>query len=198
MEILVTGFDPFGGETVNPAQEAVLLLPDRIGDKVIHKLVVPTVFEAAGEKAIEAMEQLKVNAVICVGQAGGRRAVTPERVAINMKDARIADNAGAVPQEEPVVPGGPDAYFSTLPVKKMAEAITATGIPGQVSNSTGTFVCNDLHYRVLHHAAQHMSHTRCCFIHVPYIPSQVTDKPGVFSMELEKIVLALKAAIEAI
>lgn len=198
MTILVTGFDPFGGEKINPAQEAVMRLPDRIGGHSIHKLIVPTVFGKAGDAAVEAMEALSCGAVICVGQAGGRTAVTPERVAINMRDAGIPDNEGNIPQEEPVILGGPAAYFSTLPVKKMAEAIRAAGLPGQVSNSTGTFVCNDLHYRVLHDAAEHMPGTRCCFIHVPYIPAQVEQRPGLFSMELEDIVRALTVAIEAI
>ena len=198
MNILVTGFDPFGGESINPAQQAVLALPDEVGEKRLFKLVVPTVFGKAAEKTIEAMDRLRPDAVICVGQAGGRVAVTPERVAINLLDASIPDNAGVQLAEEPVSPGGPAAYFSTLPVKKMAEAICAAGLPGRVSNSTGTFVCNDLHYRVLHHAAECMPDVRCCFIHVPYIPDQTVDKPNVFSMEPEDIVRALTAAIEAI
>ena len=195
MKILVTAFDPFGGESVNPAQQAVELLADEIEGKMIRKLVIPTVFGRAAELVIEAMNTIRPDAVICVGQAGGRRAVTPERVAINVMDANIKDNVGQQPVDEPIVPGGPAAYFSTLPVKTMVAAIRDAGLPGDISNSAGTFVCNSLLYSVLHHAAEHMPETRAVFVHVPYIPEQTVGKENVPSMPLEDIVRALSAAI---
>lgn len=198
MNILVTAFDPFGGESVNPAQQAVERLADIIGDAKINKLIIPTVFGKAAENAIAQMDLLRPDAVICVGQAGGRKAVTPERVAINVMDANIKDNIGQQPVDEPIVADGPAAYFSTLPVKAMVQAIRDAGLPGEVSNSAGTFVCNSLLYSVLHHAALHMPETRAVFVHVPYIPEQVAGKDGVASMPLDDIVRALSAAIEGI
>lgn len=198
MRILVTAFDPFGGEAVNPARMAVERLPEKIGAHTIHQLVVPTVFGVSGDLVTAEMDRLRPDAVICVGQAGGRKAVTPERVAINVMDANITDNAGNRPVDTPVVEGGPAAYFSTLPVKKMVESIKAEGLPGQISNTAGTFVCNQLLYRALHHAEDRMPETKCCFIHVPYVPEQVAEKPDMPSMALEDIVKALTAAIRGI
>ena len=198
MKILVTAFDPFGGEPVNPAQLAVERLPDRIGDHEIVKLVIPTVFGASGDLVTARMDALKPDAVVCVGQAGGRTAVTVERVGINIMDAAQPDNAGSVPRDQPVVPGGPAAYFSTLPIKAMVSAMEAAGIPAAVSNTAGTFVCNQLLYRVLRHAAAHMPACRCGFVHVPYLPEQAAEKPEAFSMPLGDIVKALIAAIGAI
>ena len=195
MNILVTAFEPFGGETVNPAQQSVERLDAEIGQHSITKLVVPTVFGDASKLVTDAMDRTHPDAVICVGQAGGRRSVTPERVAINVMDANICDNAGAMPQDEPVVCDGPAAYFSTLPIKKMVQAIRDAGYPADISNSAGTFVCNSLLYSVLHHAAVHMPETRAVFIHVPYIPEQTEGKENVPSMPLEDIVAALGAAI---
>lgn len=195
MKILVTAFDPFGGETVNPAQQAVECLDDTIGGHEVKKLIVPTVFGKAAEQVIAQMNALRPDAVVCVGQAGGRKAVTPERVAINVMDAGITDNEGNRPIDEPVVSGGPVAYFSTLPVKAMVNAVREIGLAGEISNSAGTFVCNSLLYSVLHHAATVMPDTRAIFIHVPFIPEQTEGKSGVPSMRLEDIVRALTAAI---
>ena len=198
MNILVTAFDPFGGEKINPAQQAVERLADTIGEAKIHKLIVPTVFGKAAENVIEEMNKLRPDAVVCVGQAGGRKSVTPERVAINVMDANITDNIGQQPVDEVIVADGPAAYFSTLPVKKMVQAIRDAGLPGDVSNSAGTFVCNSLLYSVLHHAATNMPQTHAVFVHVPYIPEQTVGKEGVASMPLEDIVRALSAAIMGI
>ena len=195
MTILVTAFDPFGGQTLNPAQLAVEALPCRVGGHTIVKQIVPTVFGLSAEEVIARMDALSPDAVVCVGQAGGRDAITPERVAINIMDAAGPDNAGVIHTDQPIVPDGPAAYFSTLPVKAMVAAIRTTGLPGRLSNTAGTFVCNQLLYRVLHHAATRMPRCRCGFIHVPYIPSQTIDKP---SMVLSDIVKGLTAAIEAI
>lgn len=193
-KILVTGFDPFGGEKINPAWEAVRLLPERIGRAEITAMQVPTVFSVAAETVLKRLKQQPHDAVVCVGQAGGRAAVTPEMVAINLQYASIADNAGNMPQDVPVVPDGPAAWFSTLPVRRMADAIKAAGLPGAVSYSAGSFVCNDLLYRLLRH--YHGTDVQVGFIHVPYLPEQA--KNGAPSMNLEDIVRALEAAIKAI
>lgn len=198
MDILVTAFAPFGGETVNPAREAVALLPEEVGGHRLYKLELPTVFGRAGSLATEAMDRLRPGAVICVGQAGGRKAVSVERVAVNLMDARIPDNEGNQPVDLPVAEGGPAAYFSTLPVKAMARAIRDAGLPGEVSYAAGTFVCNALLYTVLRHAAQAMPGTRCAFIHVPYIPEQTAGRGHLPALPLEQTVRALTAAISAV
>jgi pyroglutamyl-peptidase len=193
-KLLITGFDPFGGESINPSWEAVNGLPDTVGEWQLTKLQVPTVFGKAGETVLAAAKELQPDAILCVGQAGGRAAVTPELVAINLRYGRIADNAGVSPMDEPVVPNGPAAYFSTLPVRAMAQAVADAGLPGQVSYSAGAFVCNDLLYTVLHCYAG--TPVRAAFVHVPFLPQQA--KEGVPSMTLEEIQKALQAVILAI
>ena len=193
-KILVTGFDPFGGESINPAWEAVKRLPDAVGDCELTKLEVPTVFGKAGDTVIDVAKRLLPDAILCIGQAGGRDAVTPELVAINLREARIADNEGNQPNATPVVEGGDKAYFSTLPVREMVEAIKEKGIASRLSYSAGAFVCNDLLYTLLHRYDG--SETRVAFIHVPYLPEQAKD--GVASMPLETITEAIKTAIEVI
>ena len=192
-KLLITGFDPFGGESINPSWEAVNALPETVGAWKLTKLQVPTVFGKAGETVLAAAEKLQPDAILCVGQAGGRAAVTPELVAINLRYGRIADNAGVSPMDEPVVTGGPAAYFSTLPVRDMAQAVTDAGLPGQVSYSAGAFVCNDLLYTVLHRYAG--TPVRAAFVHVPFLPQQA--KEGVPSMTQEDIQKALQAIIQA-
>ena len=142
MKILVTGFDPFGGETVNPAYEAVKLLPDTIAGAQIIKLQVPTRFTLSGTVLEAAVNEHRPDAVICVGQAGGRSAITPERVAINLADASIPDNAGDQPVDEPIRKDGAPAYFTSLPVKAMVQKMRAAGIPAALSYTAGSFVCN--------------------------------------------------------
>ena len=188
-KLLITGFDPFGGATVNPAWEAVQRLPEQIGEFTLEKMQIPTAFGEAAGIVIAKAEAYSPDAVICVGQAGGRSAVTPERIGVNMRSASIPDNRGVQPLEQPVVPGGPDGIFSPLPVYDMAKAIREQGLPGQVSNTAGTFVCNDVLYTLLHHFPS----MPIGFIHVPWLPEQ-----GSPSLELEKTVEALKAAIAAI
>ena len=187
-KLLITGFDPFDGASINPAWEAVKLLPDVVGDFVLCKIEIPTVYGKAAQMVLAAAEEVKPDVILCIGQAGGRAAVTPERIAVNIRDARIADNEGNQPVGEYVVDGAPAAYFSTVPVKAMAEAVTSAGYPGMVSNSAGTFVCNDTLYILLHHFAG--SATGVGFIHVPYLPEQGTP-----SLSLEYTVAALSAAI---
>ena len=192
--VLITGFDPFGGETVNPSWEAVKQLPDRIGDWIVRKMEIPTIFDLAASLVIDAAEDLKVDAVLCIGQAGGRSAVTPEVIAINLQEARIPDNAGTLRTNAPVDPHGPAAYFATVPVREMVSAITSAGIPAALSFSAGAFVCNDVLYRVLRHFDG--TSTRAGFIHVPYLPQQAKEnKP---SIPLEQIVQALTLAISVL
>ena len=189
--LIITGFDPFGGETVNPSWEAVRRLPDTVGNYRLTKLQIPTVFSLAARTVLDAAKDDTPDVILCIGQAGGRDAVTPERIAVNMASATIADNAGISPKEEPILPGGPDGIFSTVPVARMAEAIREAGLPGKISNTAGTFVCNDTLYRLLHHFAG--TGTRVGFIHVPHLPQQARD--GATSMTQDAIIAALTAAI---
>lgn len=189
-KLLITGFDPFGGEKVNPAWKAVEALPDTVGDFALTRLEIPTVFGEAGQRVLEKAAQVQPDMILCIGQAGGRAAVTPERIAVNIRDARIADNKGNQPQGEFVAADGPAAYFATVAVEKMAQAITDAGIAGTVSNSAGAFVCNDTLYLLLH--AYHGTAVKVGFIHVPYLPEQGTP-----NLPLEDTVKALRAAIGA-
>lgn len=198
VKILVTGFDPFGGETVNPAWEAVQRLPHEIKGAEIIPLMIPTVFGKAPEAVLREVERLQPDAVLSVGQAAGRTAITPERIAINMESASIADNAGFRPYEQPVIPEGPDGYFSLLPVVKMVDAIRAEGLPGAVSNTAGTFVCNHVMYHLLHACHTRYPGMISGFIHVPCIPEQNKEHPERFGMELADIVRGLTAAIGAV
>ena len=198
MTILVTGFDPFGGETTNPSWEAVRRLPDLIGGATVHKRQLPTIFGVAGETLKAAIDELRPDAVLCVGQAGGRAAITVERVGVNLRDARLPDNAGVECADEPIRPGGPDAYLSTLPTRAMVEAIRAGGIPAALSYTAGTFVCNDVLYTLLDTAATEYPGLRGAFIHVPYLPEQAAAKPNAPSMALQTITRALELALGAI
>ncbi len=189
-KLLITGFDPFGGASINPAWEAVKLLPGQIADFEVHKLEIPTVFGLAAETVLKKAAEVKPDVILCIGQAGGRAAVTPERIGVNIRDAKITDNAGNQPEGQFVVPEGPAAYFATVPVMAMAQAIRDAGLPGQVSNSAGAFVCNDTLYLLLHHYAG--TNVKVGFIHVPWLPEQGTP-----SLELEKTAAALEAAIRA-
>lgn len=198
MTILFTAFDPFGGENINPALESVRILPDLLCGAEIVKLEVPTVFGKSIDTVIKAIDKHQPDAVISIGQAGGRHAITIERIAINVDDATIEDNEGNIPVDTPVYPDGPTAYFSTLPIKVMIEAIRKEGLPAGVSNSAGTFVCNHLLYGVLHYIHTNELPARAGFIHVPYIPEQVALKSASLpSMSIEDIARALRAAIRA-
>ena len=199
MKLLLTAFDPFGGESVNPAQRAVELVPDRVGQVQIVKMTVPTVFHKSIETVAAVIQREKPDAVLCIGQAGGRAGLTPERVAINMDDARIPDNEGHQPIDRPIVPGGPTAYFATLPVKAMVQAIRSAGVPAGLSNSAGTFVCNHLMYGLLHTLALHYPGVRGGFMHVPFLPEQAVGKSApVPSLPAEDIARGIEAAVTAI
>lgn len=197
MKILVTGFEPFGGETVNPAWEIAQGLPQTIAGAQIVARQIPCVFGQSIQTLVQAMEEEKPDLVLCLGQAGGRSAVCPERVAINLSDARIPDNAGAQPIDEPIMAEGENAYFSNLPVKAMAQAVRQAGVPAQVSNTAGTYVCNHLMYGLLYHIHKSFPHVRGGFVHVPYLTEQVVDKPNVPSLSLEQMIRAVSAALEA-
>lgn len=198
MKILVTGFDPFGGEKINPAIEAVKLLPDTIEGADIKKLEIPTEFDKSAEVVRQAIAEFHPDYVLDVGQAGGRAELTPEKVAINYDDGRIPDNNGFQPMNRTIHEDGQTAYFTQLPIKAMVQAIRAAGIPARVSTTAGTYVCNHIMYQVQYMRDKEFPNINAGFIHIPYLTSQVVDKPGTPSMSLEEIVKGLNAAIEAI
>lgn len=198
MKILVTGFDPFGGEKVNPALEAVKSLPSVIHGAEIRWVEIPTVFYKSAEVLETAIVHYQPDAVLCIGQAGGRASLTPERIAINQDDARIPDNQGNQPIDTPIRLDGQAAYFSTLPIKAMVQAIKEEGLPATVSNTAGTFVCNHLMYQALYLADKKFPHMRAGFMHIPYMTEQVINKPNTASMNLTDIVRGIEAAIGAI
>lgn len=199
MKILITGFDPFGGESVNPAFEAVKLLPDTIAGAHIIKQEVPTQFLRAGTVLETTICEQLPDVVLCIGQAGGRAAITPEKVAINLMDGNIPDNAGYQPVDTPIREDGETAYFTTLPVKAMVQKMRAAGIPAALSYTAGTYVCNYLMYTLLYLIDKKYPNMRGGFIHVPYAMEQAVNKPlGTPSMDLRQIAHGLEKAVEAI
>lgn len=198
MHILVTGFEPFGGETTNPSMELVKALEPQIGGAHIHTAILPVTASGALQVALQAIEKIEPDAVVCVGQAGGRCAVTVERVAVNVDDFSIPDNEGQQPRNMPIVAGGPDAYLSTLPIEKMVEAMRGVGVPAGISNSAGTYVCNHVMYGVGHYLSQHRPGTVSGFIHIPYLPDQVLDKPDKPSMGLELALRGITVGLEVL
>lgn len=198
MKILITGFDPFGGEKVNPALEAVKLLPNEILGSEIIKLEIPTVFRKSYNVLREAIIKNNPDVVISVGQASGRFGITPERVSINIDDARIADNEGNQPIDERIFEDGKEAYFSNLPIKAMVAEIKENGLPASVSNTAGTFVCNHIMYSIMYMIEKEFTNIRGGFIHVPCIPAQVVNKVGVPSMSVEDISKGLEYALRAV
>ena len=197
MKLLLTAFSPFGGEKINPSLEAVKLVKDKILETDIIKLEVPTVFGKSIKIVADAIEKEKPDYVLCIGQAGGRYGITPERVAINIDDARIPDNEGNQPIDIPIFADGEPAYFSNLPVKSIVEEIRKEGLPASLSNSAGTYVCNHLMYGVLYTLSKKFKEVKGGFIHVPFVPEQTVDKPDKPSMSLTDIVRGLEAAIKA-
>ena len=195
--VLVTGFDPFGGEATNPSWEVCRLLPASIGGLRVETLRVPCEFRRAIEVAAEAIERHRPSLVVCLGQAGGRSHMSVERVAINVDDARAPDNGGAQPVDEPIARDGPPARFATLPIKAMVAAMRRAGVPTEVSNSAGTYVCNHLMYGVLHFIAEAGIAARAGFIHVPYAEAQVVDKAGIAAMSLATMARGVEAGIAA-
>jgi pyroglutamyl-peptidase len=195
MKALVTGFEPFGGDSVNPALEALDRLPRRLGALAIQTLVLPAVFGEAIDVLADAVAASGPDVVLCVGLAGGRAALSLERVAINIDDARIADNRGQQPIDRPIAADGPAAYFATLPIKAAAAALREAGLPAAVSNTAGTFVCNHVFYGLMHLAATRRPGLRGGFLHVPYLPSQATREDGAPSMALDDIVRGIEIVL---
>lgn len=192
--LLITGFDPFGGQAVNPSWAAVEALPDILGQCRLVKLQLQTEYGKAAQAVLNKAAECNPDAILCVGLAGGRKAITPEVVAINLREASIPDNAGATYENAPVIPHAPAAYFATFPVREMVRAIREQEIPAALSYSAGTYVCNDVLYTLLHH--YHGTATRVGFVHVPFLPTQAKeDQP---SMPLEQMVKALTVAIQAL
>lgn len=196
MKILVTGFEPFGNDTYNPSMEVLKALPERINDIEIVTAVLPVVRYESLRKAEELIESQRPAAVLSLGVAGGRDAITPERTAVNVDDFRIADNGGFQPCDEPVCKDGPAAYFSSLPVKEMVKAISALGLPAKLSESAGTFVCNHVFYGIRHYCSLKHPEIISGFMHIPFAAEQgIKDRP---SLPLNDIAKGVKAAIEAI
>jgi pyroglutamyl-peptidase len=188
MKALVTGFEPFGGDSVNPALEAALRLPRMLDALEIATRSLPSVFGQAIAALEDALIATRPDIVLCVGLAGGRTELSLERVAINVDDARIPDNDGQQPIDRPVVAGGPAAYFTTLPIKAAVRALREAGLPAAVSNTAGTFVCNHVFYGLMHLAATRHLPLRGGFLHVPFLPSQAARLGGAPSMALDDIV----------
>lgn len=198
MKVLITGFEPFEGESVNPALESVAALPDVIAGAEIVKVTVPVVFSRTEAILREYIEKHQPDIVLCIGLAGGVSSMNVERIAVNIIDARIPDNEGNQPFDEPIFADGDTAYLATVPVKAMVQNMRDHNIPTVLSHSAGTYVCNYIMYQVLYLAAKRYPNVKGGFIHVPYLPQQVVDKPdGTPSMALCDIVTGLEAAIEA-
>lgn len=198
MKILLTGFDPFGGESINPSWEVVRRIPEKIMDAEIKGIQIPTVFQKSFEVLKKEIESFNPDVIICLGQAGGRQGITPERIAINVDDARIADNEDNQPIDFPIQTDGESAYFSTLPIKAMVAKMISSGFPASVSNTAGTFVCNHIMYQVLYYASKNHPSLKAGFIHVPLLPEQVKENYAYPSMKLEEMVRALTLCVETV
>lgn len=198
LKVLLTAFEPFGGEAINPSLEIALALTGSVigGHRIVGQ-VLPVAFGETPHTLRQALQAERPQLVIALGQAGGRSEISLERVAINLIDARIADNAGVQPVDRPVLAGAPSAYFSTLPIKAMRNALHAEGIPAQISFSAGTFVCNQVFYLVMHELVAMRSTARAGFIHVPYLPAQAAFHRGAPSMALDTMIAGVRFAIAA-
>ncbi|MBI3713566.1 MAG: pyroglutamyl-peptidase I [Burkholderiales bacterium] len=202
-KILLTGFDPFDHEVTNPSWEAVRTFDGKVlqkpDDPAQHYLIVsaqlPCEFYVATEKLNALLAAHQPEIVICVGQAGGRADISVERIAINIDDARIPDNAGNQPIDEAVVKDGPAAYFSSLPIKAIVHNLRQQGMPANVSQTAGTYVCNHIFYGLMHYANTHASPKRAGFIHIPYLPEQAAHHPGAPSMALHNLIFSLESAV---
>lgn len=197
MKILLTGFDPFGDDKINPSIELVKRIDEKIDSAKIFKIEIPTVFKKSGEILEENIKKIRPDVILSIGQAGGRSAISLERIAINIDDARIFDNLGEKPIDEKIRINGENAYFSNLPIKKIVEEIKKEDIPAEISNSAGTFVCNHLMYEALYLAKKYKN-IRAGFIHIPYLPEQVINKTNIPSMDLENSLKAINIAIKTI
>lgn len=197
--VLMTAFEPFGGENINPSWEAVRTFDGKeiAGARIVVRQL-PVVFATCGEVLTRALEEIQPDRVLCVGQAGGRPDITVERVAINVDDARIPDNNQQQPIDQPIEADGPAAYFSTLPIKAMVAALREVGVPASVSQTAGTFTCNHVMYSLLHWIHTTNSMARGGFIHIPYMPEQAAHHPGVASMATSSVIQALETSLQVI
>ncbi len=194
MKILITGFEPFGGQQINPSWEAVNKLPTAIGSHQIVKAKMPVTFSGSRQKIVELIDEHKPDVLLMVGQKGGSYDINCERIAVNLADSKKADNEGFLPSDLPVCNGAPAAYFATIPLKQVVAALQSEGIPATISNSAGLYVCNCMYFSALHHCAECNMNTRVGFIHVPYLPQQVVEgkKP---SMALDVVSRALHVVV---
>lgn len=195
MKVLITGFEPFNKEKINPSAEAVKLLPETIKESVIIKKILPTVFNESFEKLKSVIEKENPDIVICVGQAGGRDKITIERVAINVDDASIPDNKGNTPIDKIIQKDGENSYFSSLPIKAIIKNLNDNNVECGISNTAGTFVCNHIMYQSLYFSKISKRNYKTGFIHIPYIKEQVVDKKNIPFMELNKIAKGLYLTI---
>ena len=198
MKILVTGFDPFGGEPINPSWEAVRRLPDAVKSIEIIKAQIPTSFGRSVDVVRAAILEHGPDVVVCVGQAGGELGISAERVASNVDEGRIPDNDGNQPIDTRIRADGPSAYFSSLPVEAMVTAMKKTGVPAVVSNNAGAYICNHLMYQVLYMIDHEFPGKRGGFVHVPYAPQQVVNKLGEPALGIGEVATALVAGLGAI
>lgn len=194
-KVLVTGFEPFDGQLINPSLEAIKKLNSFMFDAEIHILSVPTVFDESVRVVKHAIDQKKPDVVILVGQAGGRKEISIERIAINIDDASIPDNLGNKPINQPIIKDGNNAYFSTLPIHKMVDHLRVNHLPASISNTAGTYVCNHLMYGILNYISSNKQNILAGFIHVPFLHEQVINQ-SIFSMSLEEITKAISLCIE--
>jgi len=195
MKALVTGFDAFGGDKINPSALAVRQLKRKLGGVAIHTAVLPTSYGRSAIALRGAIHEVRPDIVLCVGLAGGRPELCLERVAINVQDARIRDNDGKQPIDRPVVRDGPAAHFATLPIKACVAEMRKVGLPASVSNTAGTFVCNNVFYALMDMATRHPIPMRAGFMHIPYIPEQVSRLGAAPSMALDDIVLGIEIVV---
>ncbi|WP_421998415.1 pyroglutamyl-peptidase I [Reyranella sp.] len=196
MKALVTGFDPFGGDKVNPSSLAVGRLRKRLGGLAVHTAELPTSYARSAGVLRAAIDRVKPELVLCVGQAGGRSELCLERVAINVQDARIRDNDGKQPIDRPVVKDGPAAYFATLPIKACVAGLREAGLPAAVSNTAGTFVCNHILYALMDIAQDHPAPFRGGFLHIPFVPEQVARAGAAPSMAIDDVVRGIEIILE--
>jgi pyroglutamyl-peptidase len=200
MNVLLTGFEPFGGSQVNPSAQVVRTLArDGLPGVALHSAILPVDRQGGPATLLNAVRALHPDAIVCLGEATRRMAISIERVAINLLDYRMADNAGYQAIDEPIVPDGPAAYFVTLPVRAMLEAVRAAGIPAELSLSAGAFLCNQVTYELLHYLTTHQLDIPAGFVHLPALPEQVTNAyPPMPSMALATMTCGIRAVIGAL
>ena len=199
-KILISAFEPFGGESVNASANLLeQLQQQKLDNHQLVPLLLPVEGFSAPEKLLQAWQATRPDYLLMLGEAGGRAHITPERIAVNLDDFSIADNAGQQPRDKPVVAGAAAAYFSTLPVREMVQQMQAAGVPAELSNSAGLYVCNRVFYCAMHHLHSRGATTRAGFMHLPWLPEQVANKPaGTASMEAPLQLKGILAAIAAL